>query len=84
LINFKLLFIFFKIYKISFNIISNRKLLIIILYFMKKKNKNINQKNIITKNMFTTKEKVYNPNKYIFFIRKRKSYTICNHPNLLK
>ncbi len=51
---------------------------------MKKKNKNINQKNIITKNMFTTKEKVYNPNKYIFFIRKRKSYTICNLPNILK
>ncbi len=43
---------------------------------MKKKNKNINRKNIITKNMFTTKEKVYNPNKYIFFIRKRKSYNM--------
>ena len=51
---------------------------------MKKKNKNINQKNIITKNMFSTKEKVYNPNKYIFFIRKRKSYTICNKHDLLK
>ena len=51
---------------------------------MKKKNKNINQKNIIKKNMFTNKEKVYKQNKYIFFIRKRKSYTICNQPNLLK